>query len=143
LPSQKPIKKPVAEYPIQKQKKFIIIITIVTTIAVVALALLSFLNSNFTDDNYHFETMNIEYVSMAYEQDPISGDVTLHITYSNIGETTITRTLKVIIFEPSGIDYRNSMKITMAPGETTTYDITVDTPAGTEVTNDMIWPHVG
>ena len=143
MPSQKPIKKPVAEYPIQKQKKFILIIAIVTTIAVVVLAFFSLIISNFGNDNYLFETMNIEYVSMTYEQDPISGDVTLHITYSNIGETTLTRTLKVIIFEPSGIDYRNSMKITMAPGETTTYDITVDTPAGTEVTNDMIWPCVG
>ena len=137
-------KKTGPEYPIQKQKKFIIIIAIVTTIAVVALAFFSFIISNFGNDNYLFETMNIEYVSLTYEQDPISGDVTLHITYSNIGETTLTRTLTVLIEEPSGIDYyRNSMKITMAPGETTTYDITVNTPAGTEITNGMIQAYIG
>ena len=83
-----------------------------TTIAVVALCiLLVFIISNFGNDNYLFETMNIEYVSLTYEQDPISGDVTLHITYSNIGETTLTRILTVLIEDSSGIDYyRNSMK---------------------------------
>ncbi len=103
--SEEPIKKPVPEYPIRKQKKFIIIIAIVTTIAVVALALFSFINSSFTSDNYLSETYNIEYVSLACEQDPISGDVSLHITYSNIGDKTLTRTLKVIIHEEvTGID---------------------------------------
>ncbi len=39
--------------------------------------------------------------------------------------------------------YRNSMKITMEPGETTTFDITVDTPSGTIVTIDMINSYFG
>lgn len=144
LRSQEPIKKPVPEYPVRKQIKFILIIAVVTAIAVLALALFSFISSSFTSgDNYLFETMNIEFVSLTYEQDPISGDVTLHITYSNIGDTTLTRTLKVLTTDPSGIDYRNSLKITMAPGETTTYEITVDTPSGTEVTNEMIHPYIG
>ena len=68
---------------------------------------------------------NIEYVSSTYEQGSNSGDVTLHVTYSNTGDTTLTRTLLILITEPSGIVYSNSMKITMAAGETTTFDITV------------------
>jgi uncharacterized protein YpmB len=127
------------EYEVRKQLKIILIIAIVTTIAVAVLALYSFFVFNgYSNDNYQSETYKIEYVSSTYEQDPTSGDVTLHVTYSNTGDTTLTRNLQVFIPEPSGIVYSNSMKITMAPGETTAFDITVDTPSGTEVTNEMI-----
>jgi hypothetical protein len=130
------------EYPVRKQLKFILIIAIVTTIAVVVLVLYSNYNGGYSNDDYLFETDNIEYVSSTYEQGSTRGDVTLHVTYSNTGDTTLTRTLKVLITESSGIVYSNSMKITMSPGETTTFDITVDTPSGTEVTNEMIHPYI-
>ena len=139
---EEPIKKTVPEYPVRKQLKFILIIALVTTIIVVVLVLYSVYNGGYSNDDYLFETYNIEFVSSTYEQDPTSGDVTLHVTYSNTGDTTLTRNLQVFITEPSGIVYSNSMKITMAPGETTTFDITVDMPSGTEVTNEIIHPYI-
>jgi hypothetical protein len=80
---------------------------------------------------------DIRYVSGTFEQEVLSGDVIVHAKITNLGDAIGSKTINVEITQSSGT-YTNSKYVTLAPGETLTVDIRVNTPFGVGVNSNMI-----
>ncbi|MCX6651931.1 MAG: hypothetical protein NT137_01040 [Methanomassiliicoccales archaeon] len=85
----------------------------------------------------HIPRPDIRYVSATLSQNPISGDVTVNVKVTDFGDTIGSKTIQVAIYEPSGT-YINSKSVSLAPVETSTVSVIVNTPFGTGVSSDMI-----
>lgn len=123
---------------------------IIAGVAIVALVLVLILvgamlansSNNGGDDEDDGDTYippepDIRYVSATYSQETLSGDTIVNVKVTNIGDAIGSKTINVIVTESSGT-YSNTRYVTLAPGETATYEIRVNTPFGTEVTGSMI-----
>ena len=117
----------------------VVAVVVVAVVAVIILAALasSLGSSNNGGGKPYVPKANVQYVSATFSQDPISGDVTLNVKVTNTGDAIGSKTIHVSIQENSGT-YTNTKTVSLAPGETTTYEVVVNTPFGTGVTSGMI-----
>jgi hypothetical protein len=76
---------------------------------------------------------DVEEVGHTFEQDMISGDVTVHITVQNLGNTMGPAVVEVTIHQDNvGTIVRNK-QVYVAAGETIETDLTLDCPWGITV----------
>jgi sporulation-control protein spo0M len=75
-------------------------------------------------------------VSSTYSQS-IWGATTVTVKVTNTGDAIGSKYIHVDITEGQNT-YRQSQSVSLAPAETTSYDLQVSTPFGTGVTSDMI-----
>lgn len=80
---------------------------------------------------------NLEYVSGTWSQNSLSGDTTVNVKVTNTGDAIGSKYIRVDINLGSAT-YRGSKYVTVAPGETLTETIVIDTPFGKEVTANNI-----
>jgi|GEM_PF-3395384 len=135
-----PIQQPQPMYvqPVKKGKaKTIAAVAVVGVIVVVVLLIMAAMANGSNTRAGLFSSANIQIVSSTYSQSTLSGDVTCHVKVTNTGNAVGSETIRVDITEPSGV-FTKSMTVSLAPGETSTYDIVVNTPFGTAVTSSMI-----
>ncbi len=121
--------------------KWIAISIAIIAIVVFSIIALSYLGNNSDNDgddwNPYTPKPDIRYVSGTFEQETLSGDVIVHAKVTNLGDAIGSKTIVIEIEESSGT-YTNSKYVTLAPGETVTVDIRVNTPFGTGVNSNMI-----
>ena len=85
----------------------------------------------------HIPAANLQYVRATYEQAVLSGDTTLHATFTNSGDALGGSYAHVRITLGSAT-YNQQRWISLAAGETQTFDIVVDTPFGKSVASSDI-----
>jgi len=129
---------PIPSPPVKKSYLPLIIAVIAIIIVIfVAILVASSLDNNSDGGNNDYDPADIRYVSGTYSQETLSGDVTVKAKLTNLGGDVGSVTINVVITESSGT-YSNTKYVTLAPGETVTYDIKVNTPFGTGVDGNMI-----
>lgn len=115
-----------------------VVVIVVVVVGVLVLAMiLANQGRNGANNNTDHPQPNIQYVSATYSQAVLSGDVTVNVKVTNQGNAIGPATIQVSITENSGT-YSNSQTITLAPSETETVPVVVNTPFGTTVTSSMI-----
>ena len=119
-----------------KKKKGIVAIVALVVIALL-LVLLATAGNHSSGSNNVFSAPNNHIVSSTYSQSILSGHTTINVKVTNLGNAIGYSTINVDITENSGT-YSNTQGVNLAPGETSTFDIVVNTPWGTGVTSSMI-----
>jgi len=113
-----------------KKRKTMLIVTGVAIILVIVAILLVMMQGN--DES---ESADLEVGSFTIDQSAL-GPTTFTVQVSNEGSASGSETLYCYV--NIGVDsYDNSQTVILAPGESTTVTIVVDTPYGTQVTEDM------
>lgn len=113
-----------------KKRKTMLIVAGVTIVLVIAAILLLMVQGNGES-----ESADLEVVSFTIDQSAL-GPTTFTLQVSNGGSASGSETLYCYV--NIGVDtYDNSQLVILAPGESTTVTIVVDTPYGTLVTEDM------
>ena len=113
-----------------KKRKTMLIIAGVAIVLVIAAILLLMMQGNGES-----ESADLEVGSFLIDQS-VLGPTTFTIQVSNEGSASGSETLYCYV--NIGVDsYYNSQMVILAPGESTTVTIVVDTPYGTTVTEDI------
>jgi hypothetical protein len=88
----------------------------------------------------HVPEANIQYVRATYSQAVLSGDTTVSATFTNTGDAIGGAYANVRITLGSAT-YSAQRWVNLAPGETQSFDIVVDTPFGKSVSssNIQVW----
>jgi hypothetical protein len=112
----------------KKRKTMLIIAGVALVLVIVAILLLM-------QGNGESESVDLEVGSITIDQSAL-GPTTFTVQVSNKGSASGSDTLYCYV--NIGVDsYDNSQMVILAPGESTTVTIIVDTPYGTTVTEDM------
>jgi len=113
-----------------KKRKTILIFAGVAIVLVIAAILLLMMQGNGES-----ESADLEIGALTIDQS-VLGPTTFTVQVSNEGSASGSETLYCYV--NIGVDsYDNSQMVILAPGESTTVTIVVDTPYGTTVTEDM------
>lgn len=113
-----------------KKRKTMLIIAGVAILLVIAAILLLVMQGNGES-----ESADLEVGSFTIDQS-VLGPTTFTVQVSNEGSASGSETLYCYV--NIGVDsYENTQMVILAPGESTTVTIVVDTPYGTTVTEDM------
>ncbi len=113
-----------------KKRKTVLIIAGVAIVLVIAAILLLMMQGNGES-----ESADLQVGSFTIDQS-VLGPTTFTVQVSNEGSASGSETLYCYV--NIGVDsYDNSQMVILAPGESTTVTIVVDTPYGTTVTEDM------
>jgi hypothetical protein len=155
MPQQKAI--PPATYPYQAAptypgpapapkngKKTVTIVAVIAIIAVVAILIIAAMALSAGRNPPHetsglssiLPAPDIRYVSCTYSQATISGDLTVKVDVTNLGDAIGTSTLAIYVHEGSDT-FSNSGLVTLAPDQTKTVTIVVNTPFGTGINGNM------
>jgi hypothetical protein len=127
--------------PAKKSRKTIAIVAVVAVIAIVILLIVaaSVLSAARNNNGGNFSLSpepDIRYVSATYSQAVISGDLTVNADFTNMGDAIGTSTITIYVQETSGT-YSNVGSVTLAPGQTKTVTLVVNTPFGTSIDSSM------
>jgi hypothetical protein len=113
-----------------KKRKTVLIIAGVVIVLVIAAILLLMMQGNGES-----ESADLEVGSFTIDQS-VLGPTTFTVQVSNEGSASGSETL--CCYVNIGVDsYDNSQMVILAPGESTTVTIVVDTPYGSTVSEDM------
>jgi flagellar basal body-associated protein FliL len=130
--------------PAKKSKRNIAIVAVIVVVAVAimmiiaAAAISSGRNTNGGGGGLFSPAPapDIRYVSATFSQGTFSGDLTVNADITNLGNAIGTSTITIYVHENSGT-FSNSASVTLAPSQTKTVSITVNTPFGTGISSDM------
>jgi hypothetical protein len=130
--------------PPAKGKSKMLIVGIVAVAAILIVVMIIFLTApkalSGGGADTHTPAANIQYVRSTFGQALLSGDTTVSATFTNTGDAIGGKYANVRVTLGSAT-YSAQKWITLAPGETQTFDIVVDTPFGKTVysSNIDIW----
>ncbi|MDW5563208.1 MAG: hypothetical protein SA339_08275 [Methanomassiliicoccus sp.] len=80
---------------------------------------------------------NLQIVTSSIDQS-VWGDATVTVKVTNTGDAIGMKTIHVKILSGTN-SYENTLKVTLAPAETASYDIKVDIPFGTSLDSYDRW----